>query len=87
MVLEIVVTTVVTSGFQAQCSKDLEDGLLDGIGYFNGPDLHVADPFLGMNEVGLATVQDLVGDGRSRLFMVRSGDADWQHRNRSSGIL
>ena len=36
---------------------------------------------------GLATVHDLVGDGRSWLLMVRSGDMGWEYRNRRSGML
>ena len=37
--------------------------------------------------LGLPTVQDLVGDNRLRLLMVRSGDMSWEHRNRCAGIL
>ena len=36
---------------------------------------------------GLPTVGDLVGDSRSRLLMVRSGDMGREYLNRRSGIL
>ncbi len=67
-------------------------GLLVSLSRARGGDVLVAG--LGITVVGyvvgilgLPTVGDLVGDSRSRLLMVRSGDMGREYLNRRSGIL